>query len=195
MLLADHQYQYVSLNVLKNYLTETNKISIQSTLAESNWNTFGYNYNRDGDIGNFIEGMGEICSRKFQVPSDRYPVYATMTCHKFQDGSFNGLQHYAALGRDQTGAMSVNLSPTSHPSDVYSDVAEMVEKMRQVDAENGLKVAQELEGFIKRKVRKVGLVGSVRWSQSIGHEPTPPFCTNTVASHLHTVISDLQSSF
>ena len=43
-----------------------------------------------------------------------------------QDGSCNGLQHYAALGRDQAGAESVNLSPFTHPQDVYSDVVELV---------------------------------------------------------------------
>jgi len=43
-----------------------------------------------------------------------------------QDGSCNGLQHYAALGRDQIGAESVNLHPSTKPQDVYSDVAIMV---------------------------------------------------------------------
>ena len=48
----------------------------------------------------------------------RFPVH--------QDGSCNGLQHYAALGRDRAGAESVNLCPNDVPSDVYSDVVELV---------------------------------------------------------------------
>lgn len=32
-----------------------------------------------------------------------------------QDGSCNGLQHYAALGRDKIGAISVNLAPSKAP--------------------------------------------------------------------------------
>ena len=32
-----------------------------------------------------------------------------------QDGSCNGLQHYAALGRDEIGAISVNLAPSKAP--------------------------------------------------------------------------------
>ncbi|XP_036280950.1 DNA-directed RNA polymerase, mitochondrial isoform X2 [Pipistrellus kuhlii] len=40
-----------------------------------------------------------------------------------QDGSCNGLQHYAALGRDSVGAASVNLMPSDVPQDVYSSVA------------------------------------------------------------------------
>ena len=43
-----------------------------------------------------------------------------------QDGSCNGLQHYAALGRDQIGAESVNLYPFDKPHDVYSDVVVLV---------------------------------------------------------------------
>lgn len=49
-------------------------------------------------------------------------------CHLpiHQDGSCNGLQHYAALGRDQVGAESVNLAPAQRPQDVYSNVAILV---------------------------------------------------------------------
>lgn len=43
-----------------------------------------------------------------------------------QDGSCNGLQHYAALGRDSVGAASVNLVPSDLPQDVYSGVAAQV---------------------------------------------------------------------
>jgi len=43
-----------------------------------------------------------------------------------QDGSCNGLQHYAALGRDADGARSVNLHPAETPADVYSDVVKLV---------------------------------------------------------------------
>lgn len=43
-----------------------------------------------------------------------------------QDGSCNGLQHYAALGRDVTGGMSVNLLPSSVPQDVYTCVVTLV---------------------------------------------------------------------
>uniref|UniRef100_A0A8C2SC68 DNA-directed RNA polymerase n=1 Tax=Capra hircus TaxID=9925 RepID=A0A8C2SC68_CAPHI len=71
-----------------------------------------------------------------------------------QDGSCNGLQHYAALGRDSTGATSVNLSPSDLPQDVYSEVAAQVEVFRKQDAKQGVRVAQVLEGFISRKVVK-----------------------------------------
>ncbi|XP_053713267.1 DNA-directed RNA polymerase, mitochondrial [Synchiropus splendidus] len=71
-----------------------------------------------------------------------------------QDGSCNGLQHYAALGRDVIGATSVNLVPCDVPQDVYSGVAQQVEEFRAQDAQTGLRIAQVLEGFISRKVVK-----------------------------------------
>ncbi|XP_031628513.1 DNA-directed RNA polymerase, mitochondrial [Contarinia nasturtii] len=78
-----------------------------------------------------------------------------------QDGSCNGLQHYAALGRDEYGAISVNLAPSNVPQDVYSTVANRVEELRQIDAENGVKVAIELEGLIKRKIVKQTVMTTV----------------------------------
>uniref|UniRef100_A0A8C0WZM9 DNA-directed RNA polymerase n=1 Tax=Castor canadensis TaxID=51338 RepID=A0A8C0WZM9_CASCN len=71
-----------------------------------------------------------------------------------QDGSCNGLQHYAALGKDSMGAASVNLMPSDLPQDVYSEVAAKVEVFRRQDATKGIRVAQVLEGFISRKVVK-----------------------------------------
>jgi DNA-directed RNA polymerase len=43
-----------------------------------------------------------------------------------QDGTCNGLQHYAALGGDTAGAMSVNVLPSDYPQDVYSEVLKAV---------------------------------------------------------------------
>jgi DNA-directed RNA polymerase len=78
-----------------------------------------------------------------------------------QDGSCNGLQHYAALGRDQLGAESVNLCPSEFPNDVYSDVLERVEEQRRSDAENGVAEAQVLEGLLSRKVIKQTIMTTV----------------------------------
>ena len=51
-----------------------------------------------------------------------------------QDGSCNGLQHYAALGGDLEGAIQVNLkSGYDRPQDVYSAVADMVRKSVEDD--------------------------------------------------------------
>ena len=77
---------------------------------------------------------------------------STLPVH--QDGTCNGLQHYAALGGDGKGAAQVNLAVTDRPSDVYTYVANMVEKIVQKDADDGEKFAQLLLGKISRKVVK-----------------------------------------
>lgn len=51
-----------------------------------------------------------------------------------QDGSCNGLQHYAALGRDYDGAVAVNLVDADRPQDVYSRVLDLVIKRIEKDA-------------------------------------------------------------
>lgn len=78
-----------------------------------------------------------------------------------QDGSCNGLQHYAALGRDSAGAYSVNLAPASVPQDVYSGVATLVEQARQRDEDAGNEVAKVLRGFVRRKVIKQTVMTTV----------------------------------
>jgi len=50
------------------------------------------------------------------------------------DGSCNGLQHYAALGRDEMGARAVNLVPSDRPQDVYSVVLGIVKQKVERDA-------------------------------------------------------------
>jgi len=78
-----------------------------------------------------------------------------------QDGSCNGLQHYAALGRDLAGGRSVNLCQSEFPKDVYSDVLELVvEKIRR-DANEGNAQAQALDGFVTRKVIKQTIMTTV----------------------------------
>ena len=81
-----------------------------------------------------------------------YPIH--------QDGSCNGLQHYAALGRDQEGAASVNLSPSERPQDVYSTVLDLVEKFRQSEEDTN-EIAKLLSGHVKRKVIKQTVMTTV----------------------------------
>ncbi|KAL4707894.1 hypothetical protein ACJJTC_010329, partial [Scirpophaga incertulas] len=78
-----------------------------------------------------------------------------------QDGSCNGLQHYAALGGDAAGAAAVNLAPARRPQDVYSAVVALVEEMRARDAANGVPAAIILENFVRRKVIKQTVMTTV----------------------------------
>lgn len=78
-----------------------------------------------------------------------------------QDGTCNGLQHYAALGGDTWGAQQVNLVPGDRPADVYSAVADIVKASVAEDAANGDPNALALEGKIKRKVVKQTVMTNV----------------------------------
>jgi len=71
-----------------------------------------------------------------------------------QDGTCNGLQHYAALGGDHAGARQVNLEPSDRPQDIYTGVAELVKEMVTKDAAKGSELAKFVDGHISRKVVK-----------------------------------------
>jgi DNA-directed RNA polymerase len=80
-----------------------------------------------------------------------------------QDGTCNGLQHYAALGGDARGARQVNLDTADRPSDVYTYVANMVEKRMQEELERdpNNKRARILIGKVSRKVVKQTVMTTV----------------------------------
>ena len=74
------------------------------------------------------------------------------------DGSCNGLQHYAALGKDIDGGKSVNLLPDLVPQDIYSDVLHRVKLLIEThcsDPSNQhYSLACELKNKLSRKIVK-----------------------------------------
>ncbi|PWW76425.1 DNA/RNA polymerase [Tuber magnatum] len=85
-----------------------------------------------------------------------------------QDGTCNGLQHYAALGGDVAGARQVNLEPSDKPQDVYTGVAELVKASIQLDMESGRREAIALKGLVTRKVVKQTVMTNVYGVTFIG---------------------------
>jgi DNA-directed RNA polymerase len=97
-----------------------------------------------------------------------------------QDGSCNGLQHYAALGRDAPGALAVNLitGEMDKPGDVYSAVLDIVCKKVEADRiqeDNADPKKQQiknnaifLEGKVNRKVIKQTVMTSVYGVTALG---------------------------
>ena len=85
-----------------------------------------------------------------------------------QDGTCNGLQHYAALGGDPIGAKEVNLEPSNRPADIYTAVAELVTADIEEDAAQGIELAQLLKGKITRKVVKQTVMTNVYGVTFIG---------------------------
>ena len=97
-----------------------------------------------------------------------------------QDGTCNGLQHYAALGGDDRGAQQVNLGVTDKPSDVYTHVADMVEKQLQEDVLKGEKFAQMLAGKISRKV--------VKQTVCLSHPASKTFLERSFSAQVMTTV-------
>jgi DNA-directed RNA polymerase len=89
-----------------------------------------------------------------------------LPCH--QDGTCNGLQHYAALGGDVWGAQQVNLEPGDRPADVYTAVADMVKEALARDKLNGNEYAAVLDGKIARKTVKQTVMTNVYGVTFIG---------------------------
>ncbi|EJD39851.1 DNA/RNA polymerase [Auricularia subglabra TFB-10046 SS5] len=97
---------------------------------------------------------------------DPYAYESCLPVH--QDGTCNGLQHYAALGGDMIGAQQVNLDVTERPADVYSFVANMVEAEIAKDAEKGNGYAKLAQGKISRKIVKQTVMTTVYGVTYIG---------------------------
>lgn len=85
-----------------------------------------------------------------------------------QDGTCNGLQHYAALGGDVWGAQQVNLEPGDRPADVYTAVANLVKESIAKDLLAGHPRAKILDGKITRKVVKQTVMTNVYGVTFIG---------------------------
>ncbi|GAA5880749.1 hypothetical protein JCM8547_008958 [Rhodosporidiobolus lusitaniae] len=98
--------------------------------------------------------------------SDPTKYLSSLPVH--QDGTCNGLQHYAALGGDLKGAHQVNLDGGDRPADIYSGVASAVNEFIVRDAEKGLKEAILLQGKVTRKVVKQTVMTTVYGVTFIG---------------------------
>ncbi|EKX54674.1 RNA polymerase, single subunit, mitochondrial [Guillardia theta CCMP2712] len=73
-----------------------------------------------------------------------------------QDGSCNGLQHYAALGLDEIGGEQVNLVPGEKPSDPYTTVCNRVLEALDMDLRDPSSADHEVSKLVDKRVsRKV----------------------------------------
>ena len=82
-----------------------------------------------------------------------------------QDGSCNGLQHYAALGLDEIGAAQVNLIPLERPGDPYTEVCNTVNARIALDCADPErqhhKIALIMSGKVHRKIVKQTVMTTV----------------------------------
>ncbi|PVU90318.1 hypothetical protein BB561_004932 [Smittium simulii] len=96
------------------------------------------------------------------------PASYVSTIHVHQDGTCNGLQHYAALGRDLEGAKQVNLVYSDRPQDVYTAILNIVNSEVENDYKDGVREATLLRGHLKRKVIKQTVMTNVYGVTLIG---------------------------
>lgn len=91
-------------------------------------------------------------SRAMRSPNpEEYRSHA----HIHVDGSCNGMQHYAALGRDDRGARQVNLADSERPGDVYTAILKLV--LAEIEKEGDVSlmpIIHGLKGNVTRKVIK-----------------------------------------
>jgi DNA-directed RNA polymerase len=110
-----------------------------------------------------------------------------------QDGSCNGLQHYAALGRDERGGRAVNLLPVpgeDRPQDVYSRVLALVVKRLEADASGAnlspavktVAVSSDVRDRMRRAAGRPAAAGS-------GLDPTSPVAAAFASGSLPEVYS------
>lgn len=78
-----------------------------------------------------------------------------------QDGTCNGMQHYAALGGDVRGAKAVNLENGDRPADIYTGVADIVNRVIAQDQKDGHTTASLIPGPVGRKIVKQTVMTTV----------------------------------
>lgn len=119
------------------------------------------------------------CVELFQAWTSPNPTEYLCGLPVHQDGSCNGLQHYAGLGRDEAGGAAVNLVRGPIPSDVYSRVLDIVKRRVDTDcsipddhpdptlAKKG-RYARLIKPVVSRKVIKQTVMTSVYGVTKIG---------------------------
>ena len=103
-----------------------------------------------------------------------------------QDGSCNGLQHYAAILRDPVGAVAVNVSPSAGVADVYSAVGEVCgDKLRSLQLDTDDENATVLEAW-KEHVGSKGLPRKLAKKpvMTLPYGSTQRSCTDSVLDYL-----------
>lgn len=109
--------------------------------------------------------------------SDPTAFNSSLPCH--QDGTCNGLQYYAALGRDLKGGKSVNLCNSDKPQDVYEEVLAVVKEKLEIDPSHSeLRLFfQKFPSLLKRKTVKTTVRLFLRYLTSFSQAISLTFLT------------------
>ena len=91
------------------------------------------------------------CHEIIQATDSGDPASYECSLPVHMDGSCNGLQHYAALGRDRGGGKAVNLCSVDKPQDVYSGVMDEVIRRVAIEAATDLEIDQTRDDLTKEE--------------------------------------------
>ncbi|TQD88521.1 hypothetical protein C1H46_025941 [Malus baccata] len=93
---------------------------------------------------------------------------------KLSDGSCNGLQHYAALGRDSLEAAAVNLVAGEKPANVYSEIAVSLAALGET-----FQAACGIMAWLSDCAKVIASENQpVRWTTPLGLPVVQPYCKN-----------------
>lgn len=106
-----------------------------------------------------------------------------------QDGSCNGLQHYAALGANKAGGKAVNLIPGEKKSDVYMSVLNLVKERVHSDFETkkDKDLAKVAYPLLDRKIVKRTVMTSVYGVTNFGAKLQVEERLTDYTKHLKTI--------
>mmetsp|Transcript_59973 Transcript_59973/g.82367 ORF Transcript_59973/g.82367 Transcript_59973/m.82367 type:complete len:197 (-) Transcript_59973:678-1268(-) len=134
-----------------NRCAEDPKTNLEWLQSDSPWQT--------------LAAMIELsAAMKSENPEEYYS-----NLHIHVDGSCNGMQHYAAFGRDENGGRQVNLADSERPGDVYTAILKLV--IKEIENESNpehLEIAESLKDNVSRKVIKQTVMTSVYGVTFIG---------------------------
>jgi DNA-directed RNA polymerase len=100
------------------------------------------------------------------------------------DGSCNGLQHFAALLRDEEGARAVNVLPSERPQDVYTSITERVlDRLEEAAGQDHWARVWLGSGLVDRKLCK-------RPTMTFGYGSGRYGFTEQIREHLGSALDD-----
>jgi len=183
--LTERGFYWLKVNLANLY--GANKISMdaRAKFVDDNWNDIERSA-KDPLNHTWWNGADEpwqclaVCKEIVKAVESGDPATFESSLFVSMDGSCNGLQHYAALGRDKAGGEAVNLTPMDSPQDVYTGVLNIV--LEKIEEEVGRKLgekakeseieahesAKRIHGLVDRKVVKQTVMTSVYGVTFIG---------------------------
>lgn len=108
--------------------------------ADDRWQFLAFCFDWAGFVSYDQEGRGE-------------QYVSSLPCA--QDGTCNGLQHFAALWLDPVGGAAVNVVPSEQPKDIYQAIANVVlERLEKENASEPMALLWLKSGLVDRKLTK-----------------------------------------